>query len=103
MAVVLAAYLVLFGRLVYWQAWRHADMVTLAASYHNDTLTLPAVRGRHIARQLALLASHTRAYAPHAPPAPPRPQHPPSPPSTARRLPEPWSSRARTKVIRTTS
>jgi cell division protein FtsI/penicillin-binding protein 2 len=62
MAVVLAAYLVLFGRLVYWQAWRHADMVRLAAAYHDDTLTLPAVRGRIIDRNGALLVSNTAVF-----------------------------------------
>jgi len=68
MAVVLAAYLVLFGRLVYWQAWRHADMVKLAASYHNDTVTLPAVRGRIVDRNGALLASNTAVYSVFASP-----------------------------------
>ena len=62
MGVVMAAYLVLFGRLVYWQAWRHADMIQLAASYHNDTLTLPAVRGRIVDRNGALLASNTPVF-----------------------------------------
>jgi len=62
MAVVMAAYLVLFGRLVYWQTWRHADMVRLAASYHNDTLTLPAVRGRIVDRNGALLVSNTPIF-----------------------------------------
>jgi cell division protein FtsI (penicillin-binding protein 3) len=62
MALVLAAYLVLFGRLVYWQAWRHGDMVRLAASYHDDTLTLPAVRGRITDRNGALLVSNTPVF-----------------------------------------
>ena len=62
MALVLIAYLVLFGRLVYWQAWRHGDMVRLAASYHDDTLTLPAVRGRITDRNGALLVSNTAVF-----------------------------------------
>ncbi|HEY0493091.1 MAG TPA: penicillin-binding protein 2 [Candidatus Dormibacteraeota bacterium] len=68
MALVMAAYLVLFGRLVYWQAWRHSDMTRLAASYHNDTLTLPAVRGRIVDRNGALLASNTPVFSVFASP-----------------------------------
>lgn len=62
MAIVLISYLVLFGRLVYWQAWRHDDMVRLAASYHDDTLTLPAVRGRITDRNGALLVSNSPVF-----------------------------------------
>ena len=62
MALVMAAYLVLFGRLVYWQAWRHSDMVRLAASYHDDILTLPATRGRITDRNGSLLVSNTPVF-----------------------------------------
>jgi len=31
MALVLSAYLILLGRLTYWQVWRHSDMTRLAA------------------------------------------------------------------------
>ena len=75
----MAAYLVLFGRLVYWQGFRHWDMVRIAASYHNDTLTLPAVRGRIIDRNGSLLASNTPVFSIFASPdqitARDRPRH----------------------------
>src|SRR5438067_5520785 len=62
MALVLSAYLVLLGRLVYWQVWRHGDMAQLAAAYHDDTITLPAVRGNILDRNGALLVTNTPVF-----------------------------------------
>src|SRR5213080_4491907 len=62
MALVLSAYLVLLGRLVYWQVWRHGDMAQLAATYHDDTITLPAVRGNILDRNGALLVTNTPVF-----------------------------------------
>jgi len=62
MALVLSAYLVLLGRLAYWQIWRHADMARLAAAYHDDTITLPAARGNIIDRNGALLVTNTPVF-----------------------------------------
>ena len=62
MAVVLVAYLVLLGRLTYWQVWRHGDMSRLAAAYHDDTVKLPAVRGDIIDRNGALLVTNTPVF-----------------------------------------
>jgi cell division protein FtsI/penicillin-binding protein 2 len=62
MALVLCAYLVLLGRLAYWQVWRHADMARLAATYHDDTITLPAVRGNILDRNGALLVTNTPVF-----------------------------------------
>lgn len=62
LSVVLAAYLVLFGRLVYWQAYRHADLAAMAAAYHDDTITLPAVRGNIVDRNGALLVTNTPVF-----------------------------------------
>ena len=62
MALVLAAYLVLLGRLAYWQVWRHSDMARLAAAYHDDTVTLPAVRGSILDRNGALLVTNTPVF-----------------------------------------
>ncbi|HEV2014308.1 MAG TPA: penicillin-binding protein 2 [Candidatus Dormibacteraeota bacterium] len=62
MALVLSAYLVLLGRLAYWQVWRHSDMARLAAAYHDDTVTLPAVRGNILDRNGALLVTNTPVF-----------------------------------------
>jgi cell division protein FtsI/penicillin-binding protein 2 len=62
MALVLSAYLVLLGRLAYWQVWRHSDMARLAAAYHDDTITLPAVRGNILDRNGALLVTNTPVF-----------------------------------------
>ena len=62
MALVLSAYLVLLGRLTYWQVWRHSDMARLAAAYHDDTITLPAVRGNILDRNGALLVTNTPVF-----------------------------------------
>src|SRR5207237_410358 len=62
MALVLAAYVVLLGRLAYWQVWRHSDMARLAAAYHDDTITLPAVRGNILDRNGALLVTNTPVF-----------------------------------------
>ncbi len=62
MALVLAAYLVLLGRLAYWQVWRHSDMARLAAAYHDDTITIPAVRGSILDRNGALLVTNTPVF-----------------------------------------
>jgi cell division protein FtsI/penicillin-binding protein 2 len=62
MALILSAYLVLFGRLTYWQVWRHSDMAQLAAAYHDDTITLPAVRGNILDRNGALLVTNTPVF-----------------------------------------
>ncbi len=62
MALMLGAYLVLLGRLTYWQVWRHADMSRLAAAYHDDTITLPAVRGDILDRNGALLVTNTPVF-----------------------------------------
>jgi cell division protein FtsI/penicillin-binding protein 2 len=62
MALVLSAYLILLGRLAYWQVWRHADMARLAAAYHDDTITLPAARGNILDRNGALLVTNTPVF-----------------------------------------
>ena len=62
MALVLSAYLVLLGRLAYWQVLRHDDMARLAAAYHDDTVTLPAVRGNILDRNGALLVTNTPVF-----------------------------------------
>jgi cell division protein FtsI (penicillin-binding protein 3) len=62
MALILSAYLVLLGRLVYWQVWRHGDMVQLAAAYHDDTITLPAVRGNILDRNGSMLVTNTPVF-----------------------------------------
>src|SRR5216684_5252237 len=62
MALVLCAYLVLLGRLAYWQVWRHSDMARLAATYHDDTITLAAVRGNILDRNGALLVTNTPVF-----------------------------------------
>src|ERR1700716_298351 len=62
MALVLSAYLVLLGRLTYWQVWRHSDMARLASAYHDDTITLPAVRGNILDRNGALLVTNTPVF-----------------------------------------
>src|ERR1700731_3805270 len=62
MALILSAYLVLLGRLTYWQIWRHADMARLAAAYHDDTITLPAARGNILDRNGALLVTNTPVF-----------------------------------------
>jgi cell division protein FtsI/penicillin-binding protein 2 len=62
MALVLCAYLILLGRLVYWQVWRHADMSRLAAVYHDDTITLPATRGNILDRNGNLLVTNTAVF-----------------------------------------
>jgi len=62
MALVLCAYLVLLGRLAYWQVLRHGDMARLAAAYHDDTVTLPAVRGNILDRNGALLVANTPVF-----------------------------------------
>ena len=62
MALMLSAYLVLLGRLTYWQVWRHGDMSRLAAAYHDDTITLPAVRGDILDRNGALLVTNTPVF-----------------------------------------
>ena len=62
MALVLGAYLVLLGRLGYWQVFRHSDMARLAAAYHDDTITLSAVRGNILDRNGALLVTNTPVF-----------------------------------------
>jgi cell division protein FtsI (penicillin-binding protein 3) len=62
MALILSAYLVLLGRLVYWQVWRHGDMVQLAAAYHDDIITLPAVRGDILDRNGSVLVTNTPVF-----------------------------------------
>ncbi|HET9849040.1 MAG TPA: penicillin-binding protein 2 [Candidatus Dormibacteraeota bacterium] len=62
MALMLGAYLVLLGRLAYWQVLRHGDMSRLAAVYHDDTITLPAVRGDILDRNGALLVTNTPVF-----------------------------------------
>jgi cell division protein FtsI/penicillin-binding protein 2 len=62
MALILSAYLVLLGRLTYWQIFRHSDMARLAAAYHDDTITLPAVRGNILDRNGALLVTNTPVF-----------------------------------------
>src|SRR5256884_4896385 len=68
MALVLAAYLVLLGRLAYWQVWRHSDRARLAAAYHDDTITLPAVRGNILDRNGALQVTIARSFPTLPPP-----------------------------------
>src|SRR5438132_1549994 len=59
---MLLAYFVLFARLVYWQGFRHHDLVQLAAAYHDDVITLPAVRGKIVDRNGGLLVTNTPVY-----------------------------------------
>jgi cell division protein FtsI/penicillin-binding protein 2 len=68
MALVLSAYLILLGRLTYWQVWRHSDMTRLAAAYHDDTIALPAVRGNIVDRNGALLVTNTPVFSVFASP-----------------------------------
>src|SRR5437899_5676104 len=68
MALILSAYLVLLGRLAYWQVWRHDDMARLASAYHDDTITLPAVRGNILDRNGALLVTNTPVFSVFASP-----------------------------------
>jgi cell division protein FtsI/penicillin-binding protein 2 len=68
LAIVLGAYLVLLGRLAYWQVLRHDDMSRLAAAYHDDTITLPAVRGNIVDRNGALLVTNTPVFSVFASP-----------------------------------
>src|SRR2546427_7492711 len=62
MALVLVAYLVLLGGLAYGQVWRHADMARLAATYHDDTITLAAGRGNILDPNGALLVTNTPVF-----------------------------------------
>src|ERR1700726_783794 len=62
MALILSAYLVLFGRLTYWLVWLHSDIAHLAAAYHDDTITLPAVRGNILDRNGALLVTNSPVF-----------------------------------------
>src|SRR5256885_6688462 len=62
MALVLAAYLVLLGRLAYWQIWRHSDMARLAAAHHDDTITLPPLRGNILDPNGAPLGTNTPVF-----------------------------------------
>lgn len=62
MALMLSAYLILLGRLVYWQVVRHSDMAHLAAVYHDDTITLPAARGNVLDRNGNLLVTNTAVF-----------------------------------------
>src|SRR6202521_2421671 len=62
MALVLCAYLVLLGRLAYWQVWRHSDMARLAATHHHDTITPAPARGNILDRNGALLVTNTPVY-----------------------------------------
>jgi cell division protein FtsI (penicillin-binding protein 3) len=68
LCVVLGAYIVLLGRLAYWQVLRHDDMSRLAAAYHNDTITLPAIRGNIVDRNGALLVTNTPVFSVFASP-----------------------------------
>ena len=65
---VLAGYLVLFGRLVYWQAIKHESLAKLAAAEHDDVVTLAATRGPITDSKGALLAVNTPAYSVFASP-----------------------------------
>jgi stage V sporulation protein D (sporulation-specific penicillin-binding protein) len=62
LGLMLLADLVLFGRLAYWQAVRHADLSALAAAYHDDHIVLPAVRGRILDVDGNLLVTNTPVY-----------------------------------------
>ena len=77
LGLMLLAYFVLFARLVYWQGFRHNDLAQLAAAYHDDVITLPAVRGKILDRNGALLVTNTPVYSIFASPdqisAPDRP------------------------------
>ncbi|HYM49640.1 MAG TPA: penicillin-binding protein 2 [Candidatus Limnocylindrales bacterium] len=68
LVVLLGAYLVLFGRLVYWQGFRHADLSQMAAAYHDDQLVLPAVRGKIVDRNGDLLVTNTPVFSIYASP-----------------------------------
>ena len=62
LVLLLCADLVLFSRLVYWQAFRHDDLSRLAASYHDDQLVLPAVRGKIVDRNGDLLVANRPVF-----------------------------------------
>ena len=62
LVLVLSAYLLLFGRLVYWQGIRHDDLSQMAAAYHDDRLVLPAVRGKVLDRNGDLLVANTPVF-----------------------------------------
>jgi len=68
LAVVLVAYVVLLGRLVYWQGIRHHDLARRAAEQHDDHIVLPAVRGQILDRRGSLLATNTAVYSVFASP-----------------------------------
>jgi cell division protein FtsI/penicillin-binding protein 2 len=65
---LLCADLVLFSRLVYWQAFRHDDLSRMAAAYHDDQLVLPAVRGKIVDRNGDLLVTNTPVFSIYASP-----------------------------------
>jgi cell division protein FtsI/penicillin-binding protein 2 len=62
LALGLVAYLVLFGRLAYWQGIRHHDLAALARAQHDERLVLPAVRGRLLDRYGAPLVTNTPVF-----------------------------------------
>jgi len=62
LALALMAYLVLLGRLGYWQAIRHRDLAAVARAQHDDRLVLPAVRGRLLDRYGAPLVTNTPVF-----------------------------------------
>jgi cell division protein FtsI/penicillin-binding protein 2 len=62
LALGLMAYLVLFGRLAYWQGIRHHDLAALARAQHDERLVLPAVRGRLLDRYGAPLVTNTPVF-----------------------------------------
>src|SRR2546429_3654763 len=62
MALLLSAYLVLLGRLVYWQVWRHGDTAQFAAAYHDDPITLPPGRRNILDRNRSMLGTNTPGF-----------------------------------------
>lgn len=62
LALALMAYLVLFGRLAYWQGVRHQDLAAMARAQHDERLVLPAVRGRLLDRYGAPLVTNTPVF-----------------------------------------
>ncbi|HYS03436.1 MAG TPA: penicillin-binding protein 2, partial [Candidatus Eisenbacteria bacterium] len=62
LALALLAYLVLLGRLGYWQGIRHRDLAAVARAQHDDRLVLPAVRGRLLDRYGAPLVTNTPVF-----------------------------------------
>lgn len=62
LALGLMAYLVLFGRLAYWQGVRHHDLAAVARAQHDERLVLPAVRGRLLDRYGAPLVTNTPVF-----------------------------------------